>query len=237
MRLLVVLIAIASLLQNCKEMKGPAEINNTNEEWITLFDGNSFDHWRGYLHEEMYPEWTISEGSMAFSPGKQGGKNIITKEKFTNFVLSLEWKVSEGGNSGIFWGVYEDPQFPEPYQTGPEVQVLDNDNHPDSFQRNGRRKAGAIYDLVAYPGEYLNPAGAWNLCVLEVDYRTGKAKVTMNEKETVSFPIVGEAWDKLVFSSKFKDWEGFGKYHTGHIGLQDHGDKIWYRNIKIKILD
>jgi hypothetical protein len=174
---------------------------------------------------------------MAFSPGKHGGKNIITKQQFTNFVLSLEWKVSEGGNSGIFWGVFEDGKFPEPYQTGPEVQVLDNDNHPDSFLRDGRRKAGAIYDLVAYPDEYLNPAGSWNLCVLEVNYNTKFAKVTMNNKETILFPIDGPDWNELVRTSKFKDWEGFGKYHTGHIGLQDHGNNVWYRNIKIKKLD
>jgi hypothetical protein len=217
-------------------MKDTVE-EKSGEEWIYLFNGTSFDQWRGYLNDDMYPEWTISEGAMAFSPGKQGGKNIITKEKFSNFILSLEWKVSEGGNSGIFWAVHEDPQFPEPYQTGPEVQVLDNDNHHDSFLRESRRKAGAIYDLVAYPGKYLNPAGSWNLCELEVNYKSKLAKVTMNNKETVEFPIDGPDWDELVRTSKFKDWEGFGKYHTGHIGLQDHGNNVWYRNIKIKKLD
>ncbi len=218
-------------------MKDKVEPSGFSENWITLFDGTSFDQWRGYLNDEMYPEWTISDGAMVFNPGKKGGKNIITKEKFTNFILSLEWKVSEGGNSGIFWGVFEDQQFPEPYQTGPEVQVLDNENHPDSFLRDGRRKAGAIYDLVAYPGEHLNPAGEWNQCVLEVNYLTGIGKVTMNNKETILFPIDGSDWNELVRTSKFKDWEGFGKYHTGHIGLQDHGNDVSYRNIKIKNLD
>lgn len=234
MKILSVLVALTVFLLNCKEMKGPAENNKSDEEWITLFDGTSFEHWRGYLSDEMYPEWTISEGTMAFSPGPQGLKNIITKEKYTNFILSLEWKVSKGGNSGIFWGVYEDEKFTEPYHTGPEVQVLDNDNHPDALQREGRRKAGAIYDLVAYPGEHLNPAGEWNLCVLEINYNTGIGKVTMNKKETVSFPIKGPEWDELVNGSKFKGWEGFGEHHTGYIGLQDHGNDIWYRNIRIK---
>jgi len=205
-------------------------------EWVILFDGSSFEHWRGYLNAEMFPEWTLEDGSMAFTPGEKGGKNIISKDKYTNFILSLEWKISEEGNSGIFWGVYEDEKFREPYQTGPEIQVLDNERHPDSFLGNGTRKAGSIYDLIVYPDEFVNPAGEWNLCVLEINYEVNKGKVTMNGHETISFPIHGPVWDKIVANSKFKDWEGFGDYHTGHIGLQDHGNKVWYRNIKIKEL-
>lgn len=115
-------------------------------EWIVLFDGTSFDNWRGYLTEEMHSEWILEGGAMAFTPGAEGGKNIITKQKFTNFVLSLEWKISEGGNSGIFWGVYEDEKFNEAYQTGPEIQVLDNAAHPDAKVANGTHKAGSLIE-------------------------------------------------------------------------------------------
>ncbi|MEZ4875028.1 MAG: DUF1080 domain-containing protein [Flavobacteriaceae bacterium] len=210
----------------------------TQEEWITLFDGTSMGQWRGYLMEDMPAEWSIEEGAMAFTPGEEGGKNIISKDTFTNFVLSIDWKISEGGNSGIFWGVFEDPKFPEAYQTGPEIQVLDDAKHPDSFVGNGTHKAGSLYDMIAPSDlEAVHPAGEWNTCVIEINHNTNQGKVSLNGTEIVSFPVHGEAWDAMVANSKFKDWEGFGKYPTGHIALQDHGNKVWYKNIKIKKLD
>jgi len=143
---------------------------NTND-WTILFDGSSFDHWRGYLSDEMFPEWAIVDSAMVFTPGKEEGKNIISRKKYTNFILSLEWKISEVGNSGIFWGVYEDKRFFEAYMTGPEIQVLDNERHPDSFVGNGIHKAGSLYDMIGYPDEHINPAGKWNKCVLEIDHK------------------------------------------------------------------
>ncbi len=212
------------------------EATNQTGEWEVLFDGTSLDSWRGYVSEGMYPEWTIEDGAMAFSPGAQGGKNIITKDQYTNFVLSLEWKISEAGNSGIFWGVHESPEFKEAYETGPEIQVLDNDKHPDA--KNGTtHRAGALYDLIAPKEDYTKPVGEWNLCILEVNHKTNLGKVSLNGTELFTFPVHGEEWDAMVADSKFKGWKGFGKFETGHIGLQDHSDPVWYRNIKIKRLD
>ena len=211
------------------------ELKSSND-WNILFDGSSLDNWRGYLSEDIYPEWTIQDDAMVFTPSNVGGKNIITKEKYTNFILSLEWKISEAGNSGIFWGVHEDEKFSEAYMTGPEIQVLDNEKHPDSFVGNGIHKAGSLYDLIGYPAEDIYPAGEWNQCVLEVNQTANIARVTMNEKTTISFPLHGVEWEKMVTNSKFKDWEGFGKYRTGHVGLQDHSDQVSFRNIKIKKL-
>lgn len=215
-----------------------ASSNDMNKEgnWTVLFDGSSFEHWRGYLSENMYSEWTIEDSAMVFTPRGQREKNIITKKKYTNFVLSLEWNVSEAGNSGIFWGVYENKKFPEAYMTGPEIQILDNAKHPDSFIGNGIHKAGSLYDLIGYPEEDILPAGEWNLCVIKVDQNNNKAQVTLNGKTTISFPLQGTEWQNMVENSKFKDWEGFAKYRTGHIGLQDHGDIVSFRNIKIKEL-
>ena len=158
---------------------------NTND-WTILFDGSTLENWRGYLSDEMFPEWTIQDDAMVFTPGKVGGKNIITKEKYTNFILSLECK------------------------------------------------AGSLYDLIGYPAQHINPAGKWNKCVLEIDHKKNTGTVTMNGKASISFPLSGEKWDAMVANSKFKDWEGFGKYPSGHIGLQDHSDKVWFKNIKIK---
>jgi len=245
MKHLVAIVLIAGFLVNCKETPKANDTSDVDlvevekveaSDWTVLFDGSSLEHWRGYLKEDMHAEWTIEDGAMAFTPGEQGGKNIISKQKYTNFVLSLEWKMSEAGNSGIFWSVFEDEKFHEAYQTGPEIQVLDNAKHPDAKVAEGTHKAGSLYDMIACPDEFVNPAGTWNLCVLEINHKTNLGKVSMNGKEVMSFPVHGDAWDKMVANSKFKGWEGFGKYQTGHIGLQDHGDKVWFRNIKIKEL-
>ncbi len=242
--IVTMLLLAVILLVGCKEkVKETKEktmerevVKKAESDWTILFDGTSFENWRGYGSEEIHPEWSIEDGAMAFTPGEKGGKNIISKQKFTNFVLSLEWKISEGGNSGIFWSVYEDEKFNEAYQTGPEIQVLDNAAHPDAKVANGTHKAGSLYDMMACPEEFINLAGEWNLCVLEINHEINQGKVSMNGTEVMTFPVHGEAWDNMVAKSKFNGWEGFGKYQKGHIGLQDHGDKVWYRNIKIKEL-
>ncbi len=220
------------------EIKGIEYSKNSQDssDWTILFDGTSFDRWRGYLSEKMYPEWEIVDGIMAFTPGEKSGMNIITKKKYTSFILSVEWMVSEGGNSGIFYDVYEDEKYVEAYETGVEIQVIDNERHPDALEGGDSHKAGSLYDMVAYPDQYINPAGEWNLCIIEINHETNWGKVTMNDKDTITFPVHGPEWDNMVANSKFKGWEGFGKNQTSHIGLQDHGDKVWYRNIKVKEL-
>ena len=217
-------------------VKKTQQVGTTQEEnnWIVLFDGSSLENWRGYLTDSIPSEWSVEGDAMVFTPGDQGGKNIISKGKFTNFVLSLEWKISEGGNSGIFWGVYEDTKFGEVYQTGPEIQILDNERHPDAKIRGKLHQAGALYDMVEPSQDVTKPAGEWNQCVITVNHNTNTGNVVMNDIKIVSFPVHGDEWDAMVANSKFKDWEGFGVYRTGHIALQDHGDKVWYRNIKIK---
>jgi len=243
MRKILFLAILAITIASCKQVKKESneaapELSEVNKEseWISLFDGTSFDKWRGYLTDSMYPEWSIEDGAMVFTPSENGGKNIITKDTFTNFELSLEWKISEGGNSGIFWGVFEDPKYSEAYQTGPEIQVLDNERHPDALANPKFHQAGALYDMVQPAHDVCKPAGEWNVCVLKVNHETNEGSVTLNGTEIVSFPVHGEQWDNMVENSKFKGWDGFGKHQTGHIGLQDHGDKVSFKNIKIKKL-
>jgi len=234
---LVLFLCLSFACENDKKEKTLAMIQSSRElGWEVLFDGSSFDNFRGYLSQDVFSEWTIKDKEMLFTPGKGGGKNIITRKAYTNFILSLEWKIEKRGNSGIFWSVVEDKEYPEAYQTGPEIQVLDNDNHADGFHVDGTRTAGSVYDMIAYPKEHVNPANEWNLCVLEINHITNKGTVTMNGKESISFPLSGLEWDNMVTNSKFKDWRGFRKQYTGHIGLQDHGNKVWFRNIKIKEL-
>lgn len=245
MKTIQVMLLALILITSCKNEKndetiaekeiGKEEIEPSDSEWINLFDGTNLDHWRGYLTDSIYANWTIEpDGSLLFTPDPEGKKNIITKETYKNFILSLDWKISEGGNSGIFWAVSEEGKNPEAYQTGPEIQVLDNERHPDAKVPGGTHKAGSLYDLVAYPPEAINPAGEWNSCLIEINYDKNEGSISMNGKAPITFPLKGDAWDKMINKSKFKGWDGFGSHHNGHVGLQDHGNKVWFRNIKIK---
>ena len=241
----VLFLSIGLLLLSCQSKQDKKEITAqdmvivektpANTDWKVLFDGTSFEHWRGYNDTEMPSEWSIDGDAMVFTPSGENGNNIVSEETYTNFVLSLEWKIAEGGNSGIFWGVHEAENLSEPYLTGPEIQVLDDAKHPDSFVGEGTHKAGSLYDMIA-PSDLtvVNPAGEWNACEITIDHNKNQGMVTLNGTKIVSFPVHGANWDAMVANSKFADWEHFGMHQTGHIGLQDHGDKVWFRNIKIK---
>ncbi|WP_420321120.1 3-keto-disaccharide hydrolase [Flagellimonas sp.] len=214
-------------------------MDEKEDGWVTLFDGTSFNGWHLYNEGEIDEPWKLEDGTMVFYPPKDRQKgesyNIVTDKEFTNFVLSLEWKISERGNSGIFWGVYEGEQYGQPYLTGPEIQVLDDENHPDA--KNGTtHQAGALYDMIAPSEKAVKPAGEWNSVELTVNHETNQGQVLLNGTKIVEFPVHGPEWDNMVSKSKFADWEGFGAYKTGKIGLQDHGDIVAYRNIKIKEL-
>tara|TARA_R110002049_G_scaffold308754_1_gene513883 strand:+ start:21076 stop:21855 length:780 start_codon:yes stop_codon:yes gene_type:complete len=246
-RYIVFMFALA-LLVSCKQKASEStkafteaktsEIieNNSNGEWMVLFDGTSFDKWRGYLQDDIPEAWRIEGDEMVFTPSEKHGNNIITKQKFESFILSLEWKISEGGNSGFFWGVHEDENLKEAYQTGPEIQIIDNERHPDAKVKPKTHQAGALYDMVQPSQDVCKPAGQWNTCVLEIDHGKNQGKVTLNGVDIVEFPVHGKPWDDMVDNSKFKGWEYFGKFRTGYIGLQDHGNKVSFKNIKIKEL-
>lgn len=223
---------------NLKQTKEETMQDETEQEETIIFNGENLDGWKAYNSGEI-TQWKIEEGALAFTPSegqRSGTENIITTKEYSNFELSLEWKISEGGNSGIMWGVQEEEKFNEPYLTGPEIQILDNKAHPDA--KNGPiRQAGALYDMVEPSRDVTKPAGEWNSLVLRIDHEANKGIVTINGTQTTAFPLHGEEWNKLVKNSKFSTWEDFGKHRTGHIALQDHADKVWYRNIKIKELN
>lgn len=253
MKNLALLTVVVLMIISCKDKAKTTVDKNENEnlvendsklekeqDWTILFDGTSFNGWHYYSAGEVVGPWKIEDGAMVFYPPKEedrDGKtfNIVTDKAYTNFVLSLEWKISEGGNSGIFWGIFEDKKYGQPYETGPEIQVLDDERHPDS--KNGpTRQAGALYDMVPPSVKSVNVAGEWNTCVLTVNHKTNNGNVVLNGKEIAKFPVNGPLWDEMVANSKFNGWEGFGEYKTGKIGLQDHADIVSYRNIKIKEL-
>ncbi len=206
-------------------------------KWVQLFDGKSTAGWHNYLKmgQPVSDKWVVDDGAIHFNGGRGGG-DLVTDKEYGDFELEVEWKIAEGGNSGIIYHVHEDPQFKATYQTGPEMQVLDNERHPDAKQgRDGNRTAGTLYDIQkpVTPGA-AKPAGEWNKARLVIS--KGRGEHYLNGKKVAEYATSGPEWDAMIAQSKFKTWEGFNKYSTGRIALQDHGDKVWYRNIRIREL-
>ncbi len=224
---------------------GVNELSQKEQEegWELLFDGESTEGWRGYGKDSFPDEgWVIEDGTLKVlgtGAGEAGGGgDIIYDEEFKDFELSLEWKVSEGGNSGIFYLAKEIEGDPI-YKSAPEMQILDNERHPDArLGENGNRQAGSLYDLVPAEPQNANPAGEWNKASVLV-YR-GTVVHNQNGENVVEYHLWTDDWKEMVADSKFKDWENFinagGDDKQGFIGLQDHGDDVWFRNIKIKRL-
>jgi hypothetical protein len=247
-----IILLMGAFILSCQDVpkKNTTELTSSKTEkmdnskltnWTSLFDGKTFNGWHQFNKSEMSPAWSIEDGALVFTPNEKygGGHNIVTDGVYTNFELSLEWKISKGGNSGIFYGVREDSKYSEAYQTGPEIQVLDNERHPDAKANPKYHQAGALYDLVQPSEDVCNPAESWNLVVLKINHVSNKGSVSLNGTEIAIFPVNGKPWEELVSGSKFdnESFADFGKFKTGSIGLQDHGDVVSYREIKIREIE
>jgi hypothetical protein len=205
-------------------------------KWERLFDGKTLTGWHTFKKagQPVSEKWTVEDEAIALTAG--GAGDLVTDKEYGDFELELEWKIAEKGNSGIIFHVNEDPKYAATYRTGPEMQVLDDERHPDAKAgKTGNHKAGSLYDMLP-PSDFsaVKPAGEWNKARLVI--KGGKGEHYLNGKKIVEYPTSGPEWDALVQNSKFKGWEGFGQYSKGRIALQDHGDKVWYRNIKIREL-
>ncbi|ULB33920.1 DUF1080 domain-containing protein [Proteiniphilum propionicum] len=221
------------------------EMTAAGEGWITLFNGTDFTGWRGYNRADMPSAWTIEDGAIKINgsgmgeAGAKDGGDIIYDQKFKNFELTFEWKVSEGGNSGVFY-LAQELEGKQIYESAPEYQILDNAKHPDAkLGKDGNRQSASLYDLVPAVPQNSKPAGEWNTGGIMV-YK-GTVIHTQNGENVVEYHLWTDSWKEMVAGSKFKNWPDFlnagGENQEGYIGLQDHGDDVWYRNIKIKILD
>jgi hypothetical protein len=197
--------------------------------WTVLFDGKSTEHFRGYRKDKLPDGWELVDGTL-HCKAKSGAGDIITKEQYENFELEFEWKISKGGNSGVMYRVRE-TDGPS-YMTGPEYQILDNEAHAD--KANPKTTAAALYDLYPCTTNATKPAGEWNVSKIVIN--NNKIEHWLNGKKVVETEIGSEDWKKKISESKFKDWSEFGVHSKGHIAFQDHGDDVWYRNIKIKSL-
>ena len=211
-------------------MLTPAVRAEEAKEWQVLFDGSSLDAWRGYnAKDDAVPEGWKIEGDSVTRVGE--GADLMTKEAFENYELKFEWKISEGGNSGVIYGVQE-TDGPS-YVTGPEYQVLDNEGY--YHKPTDDTAAGSLYGLYAPSKNVAKPAGEWNTgrIVLHGQH----VEHWLNGEKVVDAEIGSDDWAKRIEGTKFAAWKDFAKKVNGHIALQDHGHQVWYRNIKIRSLE
>lgn len=198
------------------------------EGWRLLFNGRDFSGWRVYRGAAPAEPWRIEDGALMLAGG--GGGDIVTEEEFGPFELALDWKVSPGGNSGIMYLVHEADEIDYPWRTGPEYQVLDDAVHADGQIPSHR--AGALYDF-AEPLEYAaNPVGEWNQA--RIVFTGARIEHWLNGRLVAQSSYGDDAWRAAVAGSKFRDMPLFGTFDRGRIALQDHGDPVWYRNIRIR---
>ncbi|MEO8199794.1 MAG: DUF1080 domain-containing protein [Gemmatimonadota bacterium] len=218
--------------QGCAPSMGSARMNSLTPAektggWRLLFDGRSTDGWRGYRKTTMPEGWKVIDGTL--TRASEAG-DIVTRDEFASFELSLEWKISTGGNSGIMYRVTEAADAS--YESGPEMQVLDDAVHADGH--SPLTSAGAVYGL--YPAErgVVKPAGQWNAARVVV--RGNHVEHWLNGVKLATYELGSPDWEAKVKASKFHEWPGYGRATKGFIALQDHGDQVSYRNIKIRVL-
>lgn len=229
----IILISIFVSVSACSD--DPAA-ETSEATWTVLFDGETLDGWRSYGQSEPGAEWIVEDGAIMLdvddSTETMTGGDLITEGQYENFELELEWKVTEGGNSGIFFGVREIEGHDVAYLTGIEMQVLDDDVHPDG--QNPETSAGACYALYPPTIDVVRPVGEFN--EVRIVVKNLEVEHWLNGTKIVEYTIDSPDWQARVAASKFADWEHFGIYRKGHIALQDHTDPVWYRNIRIREL-
>ena len=237
-----------------------ASVPQDKDGYYVIFDGETLNGWRGYGKDNVPSRWTVEDGCIKFSgtgtgEGQTGeGGDLIFAHKFKNFQLELEWKISKGGNSGILYLAQEVKEYGADgnamwapiYISSPEYQVLDNGNHPDAqLGVDGNRQSASLYDMIPAKPQNQNPYGEWNTAKIMV-YK-GTVVHGQNGANVVEYHLWTPQWTEMLQASKFSQekWPlAFellnncgGENHEGYIGLQDHGDDVWYRNIRVKVLD
>ena len=211
----------------------PDQVNAVNQltteeraaGWQLLFDGRTIDHWRGYRQTALPKGWQVVDGAIT---RVDSAGDIVSTDEYRDFELSLEWKVAEGGNSGIFWRVSEDQEYP--WESGPEMQVLDDARHPDG--RSPLTSAGSLFGLYPARRGVVRPAGEWN--TVRILVQGHHVEYWLNGVKLVDAEIGSEDWNGRVGRSKFAEMPRYGRNQAGRIGLQDHGNWVAFRNIKIR---
>lgn len=223
---LILLAAAAPMPQNPNTLSGWEK----SVGYQLLFDGKSMDGWRRWRGAGVPSGWSASEGAIVFTPGREGG-DICSEAEFSDFDLKIEWSIAKAGNSGIFYRASEVHEAP--WATAPEYQILDTDRHPDG--RSPLTSAGSVYAMFAPSIKITKPVGEWNEA--RIVARGPRVEHWLNGTKIVSYTIGSPEWDAQFRQSKFQDLPGYAKNPRGRFVLQDHGDVVRYRSIRVRNLD
>ncbi len=205
--------------------------------WVSLFDGKTVTGWHTFKEPgKIGKAWKVKDGSIHLDASNKkdwqtgDGGDIVSDKEYENYELNMEWKIANCGNSGIIFNTVEDDKHTYMWETGPEMQVLDDICHPDGAYV--KHRAGDLYDLKSRAFVAVNPAMQWNY--VRIISNKGRMEFWLNGFKIVEFEVGSDDWKKMISESKFKDMPDFGKTTKGRIGLQDHGDNVWFRNIRIR---
>jgi len=214
-------------------------VGGADPGWIALSGGDSIKGWHTYGHSFVGGAWRSDSGSIHLQPGAKngyqtaGGGDLVTNDSFGDFRLQLEWKIGKKANSGILFYIREDTSlYKETWNTGMEMQICDKDSNEDAH--SFKHEAGDLYDLVPSTVMSARGPGEWNQ--VEITSEKGKLSLMLNGVNIINTPLWDTHWRQMIDSSKFRDMPGFGTFHTGKIALQDHGEDVWFRNIRIRKL-
>lgn len=233
-KLILICACMASGLMAFGQGMNALSKQEKKEGFKLLFDGKTFAGWHTYGKPgQVGASWTIEDGIIGFDLAKKDGGDLITDAAYVNYDFSVDWKISPNGNSGIIFNVTEDPvKYHSTYNTGPEMQVLDDAGHPDG--KIIKHNSGDLYDLIKSSVNVTKPVGEWNTA--RIVNNRGLLQLYLNGSKVVETRTDDANWKAMVAGSKFKTMPGFGVNMQGRIALQDHGNPVWYRNIKIKEL-
>ena len=202
--------------------------------WDLLFNGQNLNNWKGFKSDSISSKWVIDDHAIHFDPDEPGeGGDIMTAETYEDFELSFEWKIGECGNSGVIYLAEEADERENTWVTGPEYQILDDTCHPDA-EVGPDRRAGAAYDVYGPSEDITRPAGEWNESRILVD--DSRIEHWLNGTKVVEYERGGDDWQTRIADSKWTDYPDYGTVEEGHIALQDHGDPVWFRKMKIRRL-
>ncbi|HVX52310.1 MAG TPA: DUF1080 domain-containing protein [Chitinophagaceae bacterium] len=224
---------------NTQPARNNAAQGGTDTVWASLFDGKTLNGWHSYGSDAPGGAWEVESSTIHLKHGEKdgyqtkGGGDLVSNDTFENFDLLITWKVAAKSNSGILFDVQDDKkQYPETWNTGPEIQVLDITGNEDAH--SPKHQAGDLYDLVACKSHTAMPPGFWN--ETEIICNNGNLDIIINRVNVLTTTLWNDNWKKLIAGSKFKTMPGFGVFKSGHFALQDHGGEVWYKDIKVKRL-
>jgi len=225
----ILLLATLTLTVGSLACQSQAQPDAAQPPRKALFDGKTTKGWHTYLQPTAPPAWKVVDGTLQLDPKAEGRGDLVTDQEYENFELALEWNISAGGNSGIIFGVQEDPKFHATYETGVEMQILDDKDAEDNKKAN--HLAGSLYDMQAPAKNVVKPAGQWN--AVKLRKQNGHLTFWLNGTRIVDTQMGSPEWNTMLANSKFKTWKNFAAYPKGHIALQDHDHQVAFRNISI----